>query len=303
MFDYWNRIFGSGGANNAPVYQSPVTRTSFDNLVESRLRSVRDSVGDDNSNSGLGGGFTSINQLGGDDGNYSSWMSEVLSSSRARLSSLGFTGSGTNTATPPTVTNNNNFVSNTTFNTNTNITLQGTANSETLTGTAGADNINGDLGADNISGAQGDDHLLGNQGADFLYGNEGNDIIRGGKDADYVHGGQGNDAISGDLGADTLLGGLGNDIVFVDREDVSAEGNAGADIFVLGKGTNRSVIKDFNQAEGDMILDYQTMSADQIRQAISARGFNTSNTQLADRLNNMDRFDKTAAQHIAEGTY
>jgi Ca2+-binding RTX toxin-like protein len=98
---------------------------------------------------------------------------------------------------------------------------------------SGFEAVRGSAYADTILGSTGDDRVDGGAGTDRLSGGGGNDILSGGADAD---------TLTGEAGADVVRGGLG------------------ADIFVFGKtgdsgltGKTRDRIKDFNQAEGDVV--------------------------------------------------
>jgi hypothetical protein len=79
-------------------------------------------------------------------------------------------------------------------------------------------------------------------GFERLRGSNGNDSLTGSAENEQFEGGGGNDTISGGGGDDTLAGGEG---------DATLNGGTGSDVFFVGNG--RTVIEDFNAAEGDAL--------------------------------------------------
>lgn len=78
------------------------------------------------------------------------------------------------------------------------------------------------------------ENATGGMSADLLIGNEGNNLLTGQDGRDTIIGGDGNDILLGGRGHDVLIGGLG------------------ADTFMFSGG--RDEVKDFNAAEGDVLV-------------------------------------------------
>ena len=70
-------------------------------------------------------------------------------------------------------------------------------------------------------------------GTDTLDGAAGDDTVLGGDDDDMLTGGEGNDVLVGGAGQDLLTGGDGDDILFIDGDDLGADGGDGADTLAL----------------------------------------------------------------------
>ena len=153
--------------------------------------------------------------------------------------------------------------------------LEGTSEADIINAGEGNDTVSGFLGNDFIDGASGNDSLFGNEGRDTLFGGSGNDILQGQQNNDLLDGGAGNDLIFGNNGSDNLVGGngadtifgnrnndiingdAGNDLIFGDRGNDTLDGGkgldtlwggAGADNFIITRGTNVTRIKDYVDA-------------------------------------------------------
>ena len=136
--------------------------------------------------------------------------------------------------------------------------LVGEAGDDTLRGGDGADTLDGGDGADKLLGEEGNDTITGGAGADIVYGGGGDDVVDGGTGADTLRGGDGNDRLTGGEGDDVLLGEAGDDILVGGAGRDTFLGGTGADRFVFEAASDstlalRDVIRDFNQAEGDLI--------------------------------------------------
>lgn len=112
--------------------------------------------------------------------------------------------------------------------------LIGLRGNDALIGGGGNDKLRGSRGNDRLKGNDENDRLIGNNGNDRLIGNSGNDILKGGNNRDKLNGGS---------GRDRLFGGSGNNIL---------KGGGDRDIFVLERGSGKSLIRDF-QANQDRI--------------------------------------------------
>lgn len=151
--------------------------------------------------------------------------------------------------------------------------LRGQQGDDLLRGLAGDDALGGGAGADLLAGGDGDDDLDGHGGRDVLRGNDGNDALDGGAGADELQGGAGrdrlhggrhddllkggkaNDVLKGGGGDDRLFGDAGNDELNGGAGDDLLAGGAGADAFVFGDGSGRDVIRDFQLARDQVILN------------------------------------------------
>ncbi|MEM9005334.1 MAG: glycoside hydrolase family 9 protein, partial [Cyanobacteria bacterium P01_F01_bin.86] len=137
-----------------------------------------------------------------------------------------------------------------------------------LLGTNGQDTLQGKANNEVIKGLGGNDKIFAQAGNDTIYGGAGNDEIYGGADNDKVYGGGGNDKIYGGEGNDVLQGNSTWQGRSGKNEQDELMGAGGADTFVLGNnrtvfyrdGKNNTLgksdyalIKDFNQAQGDVI--------------------------------------------------
>ncbi|WP_440073649.1 calcium-binding protein [Pseudomonas fragariae (ex Marin et al. 2024)] len=98
---------------------------------------------------------------------------------------------------------------------------QGTSGNDQIIGMAVADVVNGGAGADTLKGGAGNDRVYGEEGDDLLYGDDGDDLIDGGAGADTTDGGR---------GGDTYLIGLGSGRDVINNYDVSS----GTDVLQFG---------------------------------------------------------------------
>ncbi len=141
----------------------------------------------------------------------------------------------------------------------------GIGGDDELRGDAGIDNIFGGSGDDFVDGGSENDQLFGEAGDDFIRGGSGNDKLFGGSENDQLWGDSGDDEIFGDAGNDNLFGGIGTDSLFGGAGNDTLQGGgddagidrltggAGADTFIYTVVEERSVITDFNFAEGDAV--------------------------------------------------
>ena len=106
---------------------------------------------------------------------------------------------------------------------------------ENLTAGNGNDWIVGNIGKNRIIGAAGNDRVFGLDGNDVLIGGDGNDLIRGGPGDDQIHAGTGRNIVIGGLGADR---------------------------FVFDTGESKTIIRDFDYSEDQVILpsEYQSLA-------------------------------------------
>jgi len=101
----------------------------------------------------------------------------------------------------------------------------GDADSDTVLAGAGNDTVTGQDGGDLLVGEAGNDLLLGEDGPDALYGGTGDDGLWGGAADDFMF---------GEAGADRMDGEAGNDRIYVDGDDLVADGGEGVfDVVVL----------------------------------------------------------------------
>lgn len=123
--------------------------------------------------------------------------------------------------------------------------IDGGAGNDLLFGNNGTDTLRGGAGDDTLQGQANSDFLEGGAGNDLLIGNNGNDFIVGGAGADTIFGNLNNDFIEGGAGNDLIFGNSGNDILYGGRGLDTLWGGAGADDFVITRGTNVTRIKDY----------------------------------------------------------
>ncbi len=160
-----------------------------------------------------------------------------------------------------------------TGNTESNVTLEGSANrdiitagtgnygvdafggNDLITGGAGNGFVNGGDGNDVINGGAGNDHLEGDAGNDVVSGGDGNDQIfgisgintlNGGAGDDNIVGGTGNDTISGGDGNDTLTGGTGRDVF---------DGGAGDDTILITTTSDTTAREHYTGGTGNDTLE------------------------------------------------
>lgn len=95
------------------------------------------------------------------------------------------------------------------------------------------------IGDQNVkaTGDANDNVLTSDKGEDVLKGGDGDDTLSGGANSDRLLGGDGDD---------TLHGGTGRDKLF---------GNDGADTFIFLEGDGKDVIKDYSDAEDQILID------------------------------------------------
>ena len=162
--------------------------------------------------------------------------------------------------------------------------LRGTPDADIINAGAGNDTVSGFLGNDAIDGGAGNDSLFGNEGRDTLFGGAGNDILQGQQNNDVLDGGAGNDLIFGNNGSDNIVGGNGADTIFGNRNNDTIDGGAGndlifgnngndtldggkgldtlwggagADDFVISRGTNVTRIKDYHDGTDRFELSFR----------------------------------------------
>ena len=164
--------------------------------------------------------------------------------------------------------------------------LDGGGGSDFLYGNSGDDVLNGGAGVDVLAGGLGSDTLDGGDGRDYAdyrdqigtdididlaagtssegdtlisieaaFGTDGVNSILGSDDDNLLYGLGGNDTLDGGAGNDRLLGGDGDDTLIAGDgfRDILIGGD-GADTFSFAQGeTGRSIVVDFDVAEGDVI--------------------------------------------------
>ena len=164
--------------------------------------------------------------------------------------------------------------------------LDGGGGSDFLYGNGGDDVLNGGAGVDVLAGGLGSDTLDGGDGRDYAdyrdqigadididlaagtssegdtlisieaaFGTDGVNSILGSDDDNLLYGLGGNDTLEGGAGNDRLLGGAGDDTLIAGDgfRDILIGGD-GADTFSFAEGeTGRSIVVDFDVAEGDVI--------------------------------------------------
>ena len=154
-----------------------------------------------------------------------------------------------------------------------------TDNGDTINAGAGADKIYDGAGDDVVFGGDGRDTFFAGAGADQYDGGAANndavnyslasqgvtvDLTDGSNNSgiaagdtytnvEEITGSSHNDIIVGDGSIFKLYGGVGNDVITSGTRKNILAGNAGADTFVFGTGSNEDVVKDFTV--GEDILD------------------------------------------------
>ncbi|WP_172961068.1 calcium-binding protein [Oceaniglobus roseus] len=152
--------------------------------------------------------------------------------------------------------------------------IDGGALNDVLNGQGDNDTINGVTGNDVLSGGGGDDFLRGGAGIDTLDGDGGNDTLAGGDNSDLLRGGNGDDELQGQNGLDTLDGGNGNDTLI---------GGANADTFQFDVGSDRDLIRDFEDNRDVLALDQDLWGGGLTRQqVIDTYAFVNGSTVLLD---------------------
>lgn len=132
--------------------------------------------------------------------------------------------------------------------------IVGGAGNDKLLGSQGMDTLTGGQNNDLLKGGTGDDSLEGNNGKDRLFGDTGNDTLKGGRGNDFLDGGSGDDDLNGNGGKDMVKGGTGNDILRGGNGLDNLFGGSGADTFVLQSNQGLDTIRDFDLAEGDVLI-------------------------------------------------
>ena len=128
------------------------------------------------------------------------------------------------------------------------------------------------------------ENLIGSNFDDTLIGDAVSNILEGGNGGDTLNGEGGNDFLFGEGGDDTLIGGDGNDILNGGVGRDILWGGDGVDIFEFldvaesGIGSNRDVIKDFEQ--GVDLIDLAAVGAT----SFSASGFTNTAGEVTYKL-------------------
>ena len=113
-------------------------------------------------------------------------------------------------------------------------------------------------------------------GADEIIGDSGNDHLRGFKGSDYIDGESGDDIIGAENGRDTIWGGLGSDTLY---------GGFGLNTF---------------EGEADGAVDSLYFKSDQWAENwIYGKAGNSPNGQKADKITELDSFDRIYVQGVA----
>jgi Ca2+-binding RTX toxin-like protein len=97
------------------------------------------------------------------------------------------------------------------------------------------------------------EEVRGGSGDDYVKGNRADNVLRGGDGDDTLLGKDGDDTLSGGAGRDKLAGGSGDDVLTGGSGKDKLKGDGGADVFVLARGFDKDVVKDFDPGEGDRI--------------------------------------------------
>jgi subtilisin family serine protease/Ca2+-binding RTX toxin-like protein len=132
--------------------------------------------------------------------------------------------------------------------------IRGLAGNDRIEGGFGTDLIDGGAGADTVYGSQDDDTVYGGADNDGVYGGQGSDRLYGESDRDWLQGGRSNDFLSGGNGIDTLVGVTPSDLNPGVGEIDTLQGDAGADLFMLGT-VAKAFYNDGNNADSGLV-DY-----------------------------------------------
>ena len=116
--------------------------------------------------------------------------------------------------------------------------------------------IEGHHGRDVLQGGGAADRLYGRGGDDVLFGRAGADRIKGASGDDKLVGGAGDDRLVGGAGKDKLVGGAGDDRLVGGAGDDKLVGGAGADVFVFSRGGGRDKVRDFENGEDTIQIDF-----------------------------------------------
>jgi Ca2+-binding RTX toxin-like protein len=145
-----------------------------------------------------------------------------------------------------------------TWDMNTQGAFTGTPGDDVVLGTDGPDVIDTGYGNDTVCGRAGDDTITTRAGIDWVDGGDGNDTIRLGARNDTAYGGNGHDVINGGGGVDHIEGGAHDDVIWDSfGADVTVRGNAGDDLFVIGRGEANQVAG----GSGTDRVDFRSMPA------------------------------------------
>ncbi|WP_262694167.1 calcium-binding protein, partial [Kordiimonas aquimaris] len=178
------------------------------------------------------------------------------------------------------------------FDTTTNMAVNGNGGRNTIYAGAGNDSIIGDDGGDTLGGGNGDDSVTGGMGSDIIYGGRGpgedtlfggggDDQAFGASDNDMVNGGAGNDTLFGGAGDDTVDGGDDNDLIFGGAGDDNITGGDGNDTFAFITGFGNDTITDFGTADGDSdTLDFSEIEGLVLADLLSSATFDASGATL-----------------------
>jgi Ca2+-binding RTX toxin-like protein len=104
-----------------------------------------------------------------------------------------------------------------------------------------------------IFGSEALDILVGNDLDNDIRGMQGRDTLTGGVGNDDIHGGAGVDTIDGGVGSDSLNGGRGDDTIHI-RDDDTAIGGQGGDVFIMRGKSGSATVEDFNIQEDRLDL-------------------------------------------------
>ena len=147
--------------------------------------------------------------------------------------------------------------------------LMGSAGGDLLAGQNGDDSLAGEDGNDTLNAGAGNDVLFAGAGDDALTGGDGDDLLIAGTGQDLLSGGNGSDTLDGRAaGLDFLNGGAQDDTIFVGAGDL-AQGDDGADSFILtvpplgaASADTTATVQDFTQGEDQLVLSYDPNAGD-----------------------------------------
>lgn len=131
----------------------------------------------------------------------------------------------------------------------------GGSGADRLDGNDGDDTLEGGAQADWLRGQAGQDQIWGGRGGDYLSGGGGNDVLFGGEARDFIYGGQDNDQLQGEGGSDRLYGQSGNDRLTGGGETDWLYGGTGEDVFVFKFGSDKDLVRDFENNVDRIELD------------------------------------------------
>ncbi|WP_262696463.1 beta strand repeat-containing protein [Kordiimonas aquimaris] len=178
------------------------------------------------------------------------------------------------------------------FDTSTNMAVNGNGGRNTIYAGNGNDSIIGDDGGDTLGGGNGNDNVMGGAGSDVIYGGrgEGEDTLDGGDGDDQAFGASGDDSVDGGGGNDTLFGGDGNDtvnggadndLIFGGAGNDNLTGGTGNDTFAFITGFGSDTITDFGTAGGDTdTLDFSEIEGLVLADLLANAMFNANGATL-----------------------